>query len=358
MTKKKTTKQVRAIDRIIKFQIDDGIESLTIGGKTDLADLEIDSKQNVTLHLNADGDKLNEINSLVPFITIKQKATGKDPDKKKTVELIQDLREFAIELTKDSEQLATIIKEESSIIIDFDLLIKRINNLVGLISTAQRTADTAQRTAERAEGKADTAQVTADRAEGKADTAQEKADTAQVTANRAEGKADIAQEKADTAQVTANRAEGKADTAQEKADTAQATANRAESIAKTLKDLNNEKVNTKKGNANFMFNGKNGANYYYGVNFSSSDFTDLLSNSETFDILFALKYHDYKQSFIISSIDTSTSEEITVNIKQFSDLFGTNKLYVSGDLMGLYAVVYSPKPSLDVSLINLEWRML
>ena len=33
MVKKKTTKEIRAIDRIIKFQLDDGIESLTIAGK-------------------------------------------------------------------------------------------------------------------------------------------------------------------------------------------------------------------------------------------------------------------------------------------------------------------------------------
>ena len=44
MTKKKTTKQIRAIDRIIKFQIDDGIESLTIAGKEALADLEMQTK--------------------------------------------------------------------------------------------------------------------------------------------------------------------------------------------------------------------------------------------------------------------------------------------------------------------------
>ena len=73
--KSKSTKQVRAIDRIIKFQIDDGIESLTISGKEVLADVSIDRKAHVTLFLNVDPDKINEIQSLVPFITI-DKVTG------------------------------------------------------------------------------------------------------------------------------------------------------------------------------------------------------------------------------------------------------------------------------------------
>ena len=41
MVKKKTTKEIRAIDRIIKFQIDDGIESLTIEGKEALQTLKL-----------------------------------------------------------------------------------------------------------------------------------------------------------------------------------------------------------------------------------------------------------------------------------------------------------------------------
>ena len=85
MVKKKTTKEIRAIDRIIKFQIDDGIESITIAGKEALADLEIDNKNNVTLYLNADKDKINELHSLVPFINLAIKEEGVDPDKQKSV---------------------------------------------------------------------------------------------------------------------------------------------------------------------------------------------------------------------------------------------------------------------------------
>lgn len=45
--KSKSTKQVRAIDRIIKFQIDDGIESLTISGY----DIPNDSTENYKISI-------------------------------------------------------------------------------------------------------------------------------------------------------------------------------------------------------------------------------------------------------------------------------------------------------------------
>lgn len=183
MTKKKTTKQIRAIDRIIKFQIDDGIESLTISGKEVLADLSVDKKNNVTLFLNADKDKLNEIQSLVPFIKIVQKETGEDPDKKKAVDLVQDLRDFALELASDSEQLANIIKEESSITIDFSQLITHLNKMKDDIFENRKTA-------ERAERKADNAQETADEAKEIAGTAKQTADDALVSANTAYNKAE------------------------------------------------------------------------------------------------------------------------------------------------------------------------
>lgn len=176
MSKKKTTKQIRAIDRIIKFQIDDGIESLTISGKEVLADLSVDKKNNVTLFLNADKDKLNEIQSLVPFIKVVQKETGEDPDKKKAVDLVQDLRDFALELASDSEQLATIIKEESSITIDFAQLITHLNKMKDDIFENRKTAETAERKADNAQETADNAKQTADDALVSADTAYKKAE--------------------------------------------------------------------------------------------------------------------------------------------------------------------------------------
>lgn len=151
MTKKKTTKQIRAIDRIIKFQIDDGIESLTIGGKEALADLEIDRNSNVTLYVNADKDKINEMKSLVPFINVAVKETGADPDKSKAVTLSQDLTKFALELSEDSKQLAEIIKAETSLTIDFAQLIERLNNLSTAVDKAERNSAQALAKAEKVE---------------------------------------------------------------------------------------------------------------------------------------------------------------------------------------------------------------
>ena len=131
MVKKKTTKEIRAIDRIIKFQIDDGIESLTIEGKKALADLEIDNKNNVTLYLNADKDKINELHSLVPFINLAVNEYWSDPDKQKSVTLSQDLTQFALEIADNSKELASLIKSESSIILDLDGLIQQLLEIAG-----------------------------------------------------------------------------------------------------------------------------------------------------------------------------------------------------------------------------------
>ncbi len=136
--KSKSTKQIRAIDRIIKFQIDDGIESLTISGKEVLADVSIDRKANVTLFLNADPDKINEIQSLVPFITLDTVAGGPETDKTKTVTLSQDLTQFALEIADNSKELASIIKSKSSIVIDFDGLLQKLLEIADKLAELER----------------------------------------------------------------------------------------------------------------------------------------------------------------------------------------------------------------------------
>ena len=138
MKKSKSTKQVRAIDRIIKFQLDDGIESLTISGKEALADVSIDNKANVTLFLNADKDKLNEIKSLVPFITLETKSGGTDPNETKAVELSQDLTQFALEIADNSKDLASLVKEKSTITIDFDGLVQKLLEIAGKLVELER----------------------------------------------------------------------------------------------------------------------------------------------------------------------------------------------------------------------------
>lgn len=132
--KSKTTKQIRAIERIIKFQVDDGIESLSIAGKEVLADVAIDKQGNVTLYLNADGDKINEIQSLVPFVRLATVAGGTDVDKTKTVTLSQDLTQFALEIDSNSNELATLIKSESSIVLDLHGLVQRLLEIAGQLA--------------------------------------------------------------------------------------------------------------------------------------------------------------------------------------------------------------------------------
>lgn len=147
MTKKsKSTKQIRAIDRIIKFQIDDGIESLTISGKEVLADVAIDRQANVTLFLNADPDKINEIQSLVPFVTVQTVQGGTETDKTKTVTLSQDLTQFALEIADNSKELATLIKSQSSIVLDLNGLVQKLLEIADkLLELEQKNKEQDQR---------------------------------------------------------------------------------------------------------------------------------------------------------------------------------------------------------------------
>lgn len=139
MTKKsKSTKQIRAIDRIIKFQIDDGIESLTISGKEVLADVAIDRQANVTLFLNADPDKINEIQSLVPFVTVQTVQGGTETDKTKTVTLSQDLTQFALEIADNSKELANLIKTQSSITLDLAGLVQQLLEIAGKLAELEQ----------------------------------------------------------------------------------------------------------------------------------------------------------------------------------------------------------------------------
>ena len=136
--KSKSTKQVRAIDSVIKFQIDDGIESLTISGKEVLADVAIDRQANVTLFLNADPDKINDIQSLVPFVTVQTVKGGTETDQTKTVTLSQDLTQFALEIADNSKELATLIKSQSSIVLDLNGLVQKLLEIAGKLTELEQ----------------------------------------------------------------------------------------------------------------------------------------------------------------------------------------------------------------------------
>jgi hypothetical protein len=92
----KTTKKVQGIHSLIKFQRHQGIESLTIDGKQELADLSQDKQGDTTLILNADKDKVNEIASSVPYLGIAHTTTGTAPNQKKTATVSQDLTQFPL----------------------------------------------------------------------------------------------------------------------------------------------------------------------------------------------------------------------------------------------------------------------
>lgn len=92
----KTTKKVQGIHSLIKFQRHQGVESLTIEGKQELADLKQDNKGDTTLILNADKDKVNDVASNVPYLGIAHTTTGKAPNQTKTATVSQDLTQFPL----------------------------------------------------------------------------------------------------------------------------------------------------------------------------------------------------------------------------------------------------------------------
>lgn len=92
----KTTKKVQGIHSLIKFQRHQGVESLTIEGKQELANLKQDNKGDTSLILNADKDKVNELVSAVPYLDIAHTTTGEAPNQTKTATLNQDLSHFPL----------------------------------------------------------------------------------------------------------------------------------------------------------------------------------------------------------------------------------------------------------------------
>lgn len=102
----KTTKKARGIQSLIKFQRHQGIESLTIEGKQDLADLTQDKHGDTNLILNADKDKVNEVSSNVPYLEIAHTTTGTAPNQTKTATVSQDLTQFPL----SGGELVTVTK--------------------------------------------------------------------------------------------------------------------------------------------------------------------------------------------------------------------------------------------------------
>lgn len=115
-TEKKTTKRVRGIHSLIKFQKHQGVESLTIQGKDTLADISQDKNGDTNLILMADSDKVNAVVSNIPYLGISHTITGEDPDKNKEANISQDLTHFPL----SGGELVTVTKEPESLTIHDD----------------------------------------------------------------------------------------------------------------------------------------------------------------------------------------------------------------------------------------------
>ena len=128
---KKTTKRVRGIHSLIKFQKHQGVESLTIQGKDTLADVSQDKNGDTNLILMADVDKVNSVTSNVPYLGVSHSITGEEPDKNKTVNISQDLTQFPL----SGGELVTVTKEPESLTIHDE----KVKEFVATTVTAKET---------------------------------------------------------------------------------------------------------------------------------------------------------------------------------------------------------------------------
>ena len=124
--KAKTTKLVRGIHSWIKFQKHQGMESLTIEGKQALADVSQDKNRDTNLVLKADRDKVDYVQSNVPYICTSHTQDGTDPYQEKTAIINQDLTLFPL---RDGK-LIKFTKESESISVNEDALKESISEMI------------------------------------------------------------------------------------------------------------------------------------------------------------------------------------------------------------------------------------
>lgn len=122
----KTTKLVRGIHSWIKFQKHQGIQSLTIGGREDLADLSQDKNGDTIFTMIADQYKINELDSNVPYlIPTHESSTIKRETTKKAV-INQDLTLFPL----NDGELVTVTKERKSLTINDNKIKEYVTNAI------------------------------------------------------------------------------------------------------------------------------------------------------------------------------------------------------------------------------------
>lgn len=128
----KTTKIVRGIHSWIKFQRHQGLQSLTIKGKSELADLSQDKNGDTDLILNADKDKVNTVQSAIPFISISEQVSGAQPNQEKSVNLGYDLTKFNL----SGDELLEISKAETGITLSTSKIIGKVTEMINSIKNA------------------------------------------------------------------------------------------------------------------------------------------------------------------------------------------------------------------------------
>ena len=122
----KTTKLVRGIHSLIKFQKHQGIQSLTIGGREDLADLSQDKNGDTIFSMIADQYKINELDSNVPYLIPTHESSTIEEETTKKAVINQDLTLFPL---KDGE-LVTVTKERESLTINDNKIKEYVTNAI------------------------------------------------------------------------------------------------------------------------------------------------------------------------------------------------------------------------------------
>lgn len=71
----KTTKSVVPIRSLQKFNKSDTVNSITLVGATELADIDIDGRGDVLFNLNRDNTKIDKVETTSELITVKKYGT-------------------------------------------------------------------------------------------------------------------------------------------------------------------------------------------------------------------------------------------------------------------------------------------
>lgn len=122
----KTTKQTRGIHSLIKFQKHQGIQSLTIGGREDLADLSQDKNGDTIFTMIADQYKINELDSNVPYLIPTHESSTIERETTKKAVINQNLTLFPL----NDGELVTVTKERKSLTINDNKIKEYVTNAI------------------------------------------------------------------------------------------------------------------------------------------------------------------------------------------------------------------------------------